>query len=66
MANPNYFTISGTCYYIEDTTKMTYSNAQLNCRNKLGTSWILFEPRDVNTNELVAAAAATSQITYVC
>ena len=36
---------------------MTYDDAQLNCQNKLGTSWILFEPRDFNTNKLVFAAA---------
>ena len=36
---------------------MTYNDAQLNCQNKLGTSWILFEPRDFNTNKLVFEAA---------
>ena len=36
---------------------MTYDDAQLNCQNKLGTSWILFEPRDFNTNKLVFEAA---------
>ena len=38
---------------------MTYADAQLNCRNKLGSSWLLFEPRDANTNELVLTAAIT-------
>ena len=37
---------------------MNYADAQLNCKNKLGNSWILFEPRDANTSQLVAAAAA--------
>ena len=36
---------------------MTYDDAQLNCQNKFGTSWILFEPRDFTTNRLVFAAA---------
>ena len=36
---------------------MLPDDAQLNCQNKLGTSWILFEPRDFNTNKLVFEAA---------
>ena len=55
---PNYVSISGSCYYIED-TKMTYADAQLNCHSKFGnTDGILFEPRDDNTNKLVNTAAA--------
>ena len=57
-SSPNYVSISGSCYYIED-TKMTYADAQLNCHSKFGGSGILFEPRDVNTNKLVNTAAAT-------
>ena len=41
---------------------MLPDDAQLNCQNKLGTSWILFEPRDFNTNKLVMAAAGNHKL----
>ena len=50
-------TIAGSCYYIEATTTFNWHDAQLNCQDKLGSSGILFEPRDANTHTLVAAAA---------
>ena len=55
VSNPNYVVISGTCYYIENTTPMNYVDAQLNCHYKLGH---LFEPRLSNTNQLVYVKAA--------
>ena len=55
VSNPNYAVISGTCYYIENTTPMNYADAQLNCQYKLGG---LFEPRLVDTNQLVYTKAA--------
>ena len=52
-------TISGSCYYIENTTTLNYADAQLNCQNKFGNLvGKLFEPRLANTNQLVSAAAA--------
>jgi len=56
-SNPRYVTIAGSCYYIEATTKLKHDEAQLNCQDKLGSSGILFEPRDANTHTLVATAA---------
>ena len=51
--------ISGSCYYIEDATRLNYANAQLNCQNKFGNlGGKLFEPRLADTNQLVSAAAA--------
>ena len=50
-------TIAGSCYYIEATTTFNWHDAQLNCQDKLGSSGILFEPRDANTHTLVATAA---------
>lgn len=51
--------ISGSCYYIENTTTLNYADAQLNCQNKFGNLvGKLFEPRLANTNQLVSAAAA--------
>ena len=51
--------ISGSCYYIENTTTLNYADAQLNCQNKFGNlGGKLFEPRLANTNQLVSAAAA--------
>ena len=51
--------ISGSCYYIEDATRLNYANAQLNCENKFGNLvGKLFEPRLESINQLVSAAAA--------
>ena len=55
VSNPNYAVISGTCFYIENTTPMNYEDAQLNCQYKLGG---LFEPRFADTNQLVYVKAA--------
>ena len=54
----NYVAISGSCYYIE-LKGLTYADATLNCPNKLGNNWVLFEPREASINTLVYAAAGS-------
>jgi len=43
--DPNYFTIRGKCFYLENTAK-THLQAKTNCRNKFQGQGKLFEPRD--------------------
>ena len=59
MSNPNYVVISGSCYYIENTSTLNYADAQLNCQNKFGhLHGGLFEPRLYSINQLVYAEAS--------
>ena len=55
--NSKYRLIEGTCYYFE-ATKMDYSTAENNCKNKFGLSGgKLAEPRSVSTNNKIYAAS---------
>ena len=58
VSNPNYKVISGSCYYIENTSTLNYADAQLNCQDKFGNLvGGLIEPRLASTNQLVYAEA---------
>ena len=50
----NYALIKGVCYFFEN-SKMWHSTAQENCNNHIvnGTKGRLFEPRTLETNDLV-------------
>merc|ERR1712184_83301 len=51
-----YRTVSGKCYYFEN-SNMDFVTAAANCKSKFNGNGRLFEPRDIETHELVAGEA---------
>ena len=64
--NSSYSLINGSCYYFE-AQSLNYENAQTNCDGKfgIGIQSGLFEPRNMHTNQLVAAEAQNIDQTYL-